>query len=205
MTITDLKPEERTLEMVGRLWALGGFNIVLERKILQIFVQVYLPSTLFVIASWVSFIVDPKIVPGRMGLIVITFLALINIFIGEQRMAPKSSGLNAADVFLVVCFGEVFATFLEYSLVLYGFGERQTAIVFPIMNSNQFSISENSRNQDQCALDVKLENGKNWWKTIFQKTSRIECDRNVLDRISLYLFPISFLTFLAIYLYQYIY
>ena len=42
--------------------------------------QVYLPSFMFVIVSWVSFLIKPEVVPGRMGLLVTLFLVLINIF-----------------------------------------------------------------------------------------------------------------------------
>ena len=35
---------------------------------------------MFVIVSWVSFLINPHVVPGRMGLLVTLFLVLINIF-----------------------------------------------------------------------------------------------------------------------------
>ncbi len=42
--------------------------------------QVYLPSCMFVVVSWVSFLIKPEVVPGRMALLVTLFLVLINIF-----------------------------------------------------------------------------------------------------------------------------
>ena len=42
--------------------------------------QVYLPSAMFVVVSWVSFLVKPEVVPGRMAMLVTLFLVLINIF-----------------------------------------------------------------------------------------------------------------------------
>jgi len=47
---------------------------------MQFVVQVYLPSAMFVIVSWVSFLVKPEVVPGRMAMLVTLFLVLINIF-----------------------------------------------------------------------------------------------------------------------------
>ena len=35
---------------------------------------------MFVVTSWVSFLIKPEVVPGRMGLLVTLFLVLINIF-----------------------------------------------------------------------------------------------------------------------------
>ena len=43
-------------------------------------VQVYLPSLMFVVVSWVSFTIKPEVVPGRMALLVTLFIVLINIF-----------------------------------------------------------------------------------------------------------------------------
>ena len=40
----------------------------------------YLPSFMFVVTSWVSFLIKPEVVPGRMALLVTLFLVLINIF-----------------------------------------------------------------------------------------------------------------------------
>ena len=35
---------------------------------------------LFVVVSWVSFLVPPEVVPGRMAMLITLFLVLINIF-----------------------------------------------------------------------------------------------------------------------------
>ena len=51
-------------------------------------VQVYLPSAMFVIVSWVSFLVKPEVVPGRMAMLVTLFLVLINIFNSVRSVAP---------------------------------------------------------------------------------------------------------------------
>lgn len=40
----------------------------------------YLPSTLFVVMSWGSFVVMPEVVPGRMVLLVTTLLSLVTMF-----------------------------------------------------------------------------------------------------------------------------
>ena len=97
-----------------------GFNIVLNRNRMQIIWQVYLTSMLFVIVSWVSFIIMPEVVPGRMGLLVTTLLVLINIFNGVKSYAPKSKSLNVVDLYLISCIGQVFMALIEYAVVLFG-------------------------------------------------------------------------------------
>jgi glycine receptor len=61
-------------------YAACGFKIQLVRKQMQYLIQVYLPSCMFVVVSWVSFLIKPEVVPGRMALLVTLFLVLINIF-----------------------------------------------------------------------------------------------------------------------------
>ncbi len=52
----------------------------LVRKQMQYLIQVYLPSFMFVVVSWVSFLIKPEVVPGRIALLVTLFIVLINIF-----------------------------------------------------------------------------------------------------------------------------
>merc|ERR1712172_360933 len=88
------------------------------RKTMQYLVQVYLPSCMFVVVSWVSFMVKPEVVPGRMALLVTLFLVLINIFNSVREQAPISSRLNAVDLYLVVCVFFVFSALMEYAAIL---------------------------------------------------------------------------------------
>ena len=59
---------------------MAGFELTLQRKVSHYIITYYLPSGMFVIVSWISFLVPPEIVPGRMTLLVTVFLVLVNIF-----------------------------------------------------------------------------------------------------------------------------
>ena len=85
-----------------------------------IFLQIYLPCILFVVVSWISFLIRPSVVPGRMALLVTLFLVLVNVFNNVRSMAPSTSSnqLNAIDMYLVVCIFMVFFALLEYGIVL---------------------------------------------------------------------------------------
>merc|ERR1711872_606049 len=61
-------------------YAACGFEVALRRKHEPLIYQVYIPCCLFVLVSWISFIIDPKVVPGRMSLLVILLLVLVNVF-----------------------------------------------------------------------------------------------------------------------------
>ena len=198
--VVELPPEDHAFYVSGRFWATCGFNVVLKRQRTQIFVQVYLTSTLLVIASWASFIIEPNVVPGRMGLLVTIFLVLINIFMSVKWDAPTSSGfLNAVDMFLVVCIGEVFVAFLEYTLVLYGFGH-PTKATSPSIAPNQEDT--NIQKGTRTTLDEAMQEPTNGWIKRFEKPPK-EKERNSLDRMCLFLCPITFLTFIIIYCYMY--
>ena len=85
--------------------------MVLSRNSLKYIVNYYLPSGLFVLGrsviniyiinvrilpvSWVSFLIPPEIVPGRMTLLVTIFLVLINIFNNVTSNSPNVEGLTA--------------------------------------------------------------------------------------------------------------
>ena len=49
-----------------------------------------LPSGLFVLVSWISFLIPPDIVPGRMALLITLFLVLVNIFNNVNTNSPKA-------------------------------------------------------------------------------------------------------------------
>lgn len=54
--------------------------ITLSRELRSHLLESYLPSTLFVVMSWGSFVVMPEVVPGRMVLLVTTLLSLVTMF-----------------------------------------------------------------------------------------------------------------------------
>ncbi len=70
---------------------MAGFELTLRRKVSHYIITYYLPSGMFVIVSWISFLVPPDIVPGRMTLLVTVFLVLVNIFNTITTNIPKES------------------------------------------------------------------------------------------------------------------
>lgn len=61
-----------------------GIDINLERPLQQYILQYYVPSIIIVIISQTSFVIPLSAIPGRISLVVTTFLALTNIFINQQ-------------------------------------------------------------------------------------------------------------------------
>jgi len=116
--LEDLPEKYKIVDLPSGHYAACGFQVSLQRKQMQYQIQVYLPSFMFVVTSWVSFLIKPEVVPGRMALLVTLFLVLINIFNSVREQAPISSRLNAVDLYLVVCVFFVFSALMEYAAIL---------------------------------------------------------------------------------------
>ena len=200
LEIIDLPQEERMFSLNGLNWTSCGFAIDMKREKTQILCQVYLTSTLLVILSWASFIIRPSLdIPGRMGLLVTLLLVLMNIFIGAKQGAPKSHGyLNALDAYLLVCIGEIFGAFFEYVIVLLYVHDNKKEIIKPLfVSSKKFDVS--SLDQSNA-----MWNKMKMFATKCKNNVRnLECenDQNAIDRISLYLFPSVFVSFVIFYFY----
>jgi len=116
----NLSEEKTVVRLTSGSYAACGFEILLTRKHEPLVYQVYIPCVLFVTVSWISFIIDPKVVPGRMSLLVILFLVIINTFNAVKVNAPSSSSssLNAIESFIVTCIFSIFSAIIEYAVIL---------------------------------------------------------------------------------------
>lgn len=94
--------------------------ITMSREIRSHLLESYLPSTLFVIMSWGSFVVMPEVVPGRMVLLVTTLLSLVTMFDTIRNNSPSALELKCIEVWLISCTLFVFLALLEYFIVLFG-------------------------------------------------------------------------------------
>lgn len=81
--------------------------------------QVYLPSTLLVVVSWVSFWLDRSAVPARITLGVTTLLTMTTQAAAIGNSLPPVSYIKAVDVWVTTCLAFIFATVLEFAVVSY--------------------------------------------------------------------------------------
>ncbi|RZF44395.1 hypothetical protein LSTR_LSTR010024 [Laodelphax striatellus] len=94
--------------------------ITMSREIRSHLLESYLPSSLFVIISWGSFVVMPEVVPGRMVLLVTTLLSLVTMFDTVRNNSPSALELKCIEVWLISCTLFVFLALMEYFIVLFG-------------------------------------------------------------------------------------
>ena len=93
--------------------------MVLSRRTSAYIISYYIPSALFVVVSWISFLIPANKIAGRMILLVTIFLVLVNIFNTVTTNSPKVQGLTAIGVWMLVCILFVFGALVEFAVVLF--------------------------------------------------------------------------------------
>jgi hypothetical protein len=190
--IGSLPIKDRRYFFDSKSYAVCGINIYLRRTRKQTFFQVYLTSILFVVVSWVSFIIRPEVVPGRMGLLVMIFLILINTFNSAKYNAPTSTTLNEVDLYLLMCIGIVFMALMEYAVVL--LKERCK------VDLTTSSPTEQQSKPKLITLTSITQDDKTTAKVVQPSWEEQHLSSmNKLDYISLVVFPIFFIAFNVIY------
>lgn len=66
----------------------SGFTVIMKRSPTRFFVNIYVPTFLLTIASFIGFLIPVEMVPGRMALLVTIFLMLVNVSSTEQNRGP---------------------------------------------------------------------------------------------------------------------
>ena len=100
------------LSFLSGNFSVTGFELTLRRKMSHYIITYYFPAGMFVIVSWISFLVPPESVPGRMTILVTVFLVLVNIFNSITSNIPKADGLTAIESFIIVCIIFVFGALI---------------------------------------------------------------------------------------------
>lgn len=90
-----------------------------DRSLGYYIIHIYIPSTLIVVLSWVSFWLNREAVPARVALGITTVLTMTTLISSTNAALPKISYLKSIDIFLLICFVMVFASLLEYAAVSY--------------------------------------------------------------------------------------
>ncbi|CEF65506.1 Gamma-aminobutyric acid receptor subunit beta [Strongyloides ratti] len=94
-------------------------QFLFKRNIGYYIIQIYLPSILIVIISWVSFWIRRESTPARISLGVLTVLTMTTLMTTTNSTLPKVSYVKSIDIFLGFSFLMVFASLLEYAAVGY--------------------------------------------------------------------------------------
>ncbi|XP_023344754.1 glycine receptor subunit alpha-1 [Eurytemora carolleeae] len=137
-------------------FSVAGFEMDLHRHVSHYLITYYLPSGLFVVVSWISFVVPPDVIPGRMALLITLFLVLVNIFNTVTSNTPKAEGLTAIEAWMLSCILFVFGALVEYAVILF---QSQRGKPNPVQNH----LKRHSRIicRENFKYEVSSENGIN--------------------------------------------
>uniref|UniRef100_A0AC34RBS0 Glutamate-gated chloride channel n=1 Tax=Panagrolaimus sp. JU765 TaxID=591449 RepID=A0AC34RBS0_9BILA len=181
--------------------------MIFERDYSYYISQLYIPSIIFVIVSWITFWLNKDQILIRLSL---SFAALLMLLIQVLRIngsLPQTPHMKAIDIWMNVCFSFIFWTILEFVLVHLLAG--QNNIRRDNWHRQKFTINE-IQNDDPNALipqnNVLVEDGvteqepNNCWFKFWQKHDKA----SKLDLFSRVLFPICFLIFNVVYWINYL-
>ena len=99
-------------------FAVVGFSLKLRRYYIQYVLSYYIPSMLFVMASWISFVIPPEAIPGRMAMLITLLLVSINLFDTIIRIQPASR-TTLLSIWTLVCTFFVTAALFAYAILLW--------------------------------------------------------------------------------------
>lgn len=90
-------------------------KFIFTRRLTGAIFNVYIPSTLVVLLSWISFWVDVEAVPARVTLGVTSLLTLTTQVVQVHSGLPPISYLTAMDIWLFACLIGVFSVLVEFA------------------------------------------------------------------------------------------
>lgn len=92
-------------------------RLTFTRKMTYHLVQTYLPSVIFVTLAWLSLLIDPAAIPGRVSMVMMAMLTLMHMFAAVRQNTPKVSYVSFLDVWMVMCLAAIFSVLVEFSVV----------------------------------------------------------------------------------------
>ncbi|EGT34753.1 CBN-UNC-49 protein [Caenorhabditis brenneri] len=117
--LQSIKVVNQTQKLSSGEYSRLCWYFLFKRNIGFYIIQIYLPSVLIVVISWVSFWLSRDATPARVALGVTTVLTMTTLMTMTNSAMPKVSYVKSIDIFLGVCFMMVFCSLLEYAAVGY--------------------------------------------------------------------------------------
>ncbi|XP_064004947.1 glycine receptor subunit alpha-3 isoform X2 [Pogoniulus pusillus] len=209
-----LLKEEKDLCYCTKHYNTGKFTCIevrfhLERQMGYYLIQMYIPSLLIVILSWVSFWINMDAAPARVALGITTVLTMTTQSSGSRASLPKVSYVKAIDIWMAVCLLFVFSALLEYAAVNFVSRQHKELLRFrrkrkknkdDDARDSQFSFTAYGVSPCVQAKDGVTQKGPNNPVQAAPKTPeemrKVFIDRaKKIDTISRACFPLAFLIF----------
>ncbi len=101
----------------GFYYSYAGLKIRLVRTSLgQLMSRFFIPTGIFALTSLISYAIDPNVVPGRLGLLITTWLIASNVHNAVD--GPTNRGFSYVEVWMIGMQITIFMAILEYGILL---------------------------------------------------------------------------------------
>ena len=90
--------EAKNITFEDEPWSITGFKLQLKRRRSEYILNYMFPSALCVIVSWVTFVIPPEEVSGRVAILITMILVLVTIFNGVLEKTPRASSGSTAII-----------------------------------------------------------------------------------------------------------
>ncbi|XP_076468370.1 glycine receptor subunit alpha-2-like [Babylonia areolata] len=196
--LTKYETMDCTKVYIGANYTCIRVEFTLVRNYGYFMSQVYIPSLLVVILSWVSFWLDIDAVPARISLGLLTVLTMTTQSVSARSDLPRVSYIKALDVWMAMCLIFVFSALIEFAYVnVLARVERRRQTkrtwlqVGPGVEGEAGSGGPESEQEGENDGGEK-DRGK---KRLFPKLTVSRHTAHTLDIVSRVLFPSVFLVF----------
>ncbi|KAL5012323.1 hypothetical protein ScPMuIL_010874 [Solemya velum] len=173
----------------------------LARNIGHYIIQMYIPSFLIVMLSWVSFWLNVGSVPGRVSLGVLSVLTISTQSSSVNAALPQVSYTKAIDIWMATCLVFVFAALIEFAIAnalnRCTAGRSIVKQMFTIPDNLREQNENVSKNQNQRDSVVNKDGQVQLQSPLPDKTGYIYA--MYLDLASRVFFPAMFVAFNVVY------
>ncbi|KAL4229686.1 Glycine receptor subunit alpha-3 [Mactra antiquata] len=188
MVNVDYHNFTRTHNITGNHSCLkADFHLV--RNIGYYVIQMYIPSLLIVMLSWLSFWLNVNSIPGRVTLGVLSVLTISTQSSGVNASLPRVSYTKAIDVWMATCLVFAFAALIEFAVV---------NVLSQKVPGRRFSLATlfTVPNEKDTSVD---QDGKVSIEISHMPRSKVLLCSEYLDVASRFMFPMAFGIFNMIY------
>uniref|UniRef100_T1JD87 Neurotransmitter-gated ion-channel transmembrane domain-containing protein n=1 Tax=Strigamia maritima TaxID=126957 RepID=T1JD87_STRMM len=141
-----------------------SYEFTFERTVLQNVLLIFLPSSLIVMLSWISFWLDVELAAPRVALGQTSLLTLAAQFNSVQNSLPPVSTVKAIDIWMFMCILMAFASILEYALA-YNWKRHSTRVTSNKLRPYRGKIQKLHQENNECCS--RFRSIDFWAKLIF--------------------------------------
>ncbi|XP_037030350.1 glutamate-gated chloride channel-like [Bradysia coprophila] len=118
-TLTGYSPEYCSTKSIAPEYSCLKAMFSFKRDLMPSLTRIYIPNCVLVLASFVSFWLDPSRGASRAFLVSTTLLAMVFQVSYRTAALPTGSYIKAVDIWLSVCLAFIFGTLLQFATLNY--------------------------------------------------------------------------------------